>query len=39
MNENVEIDVKKLLKVLLKRLWIIVLCGVLVGGAVMAYTV
>lgn len=39
MNENVEVDVKKLLKVLLKRIWIIVLCAVLVGGAVLVYTV
>ena len=38
MNENVEIDVKKIFRVLLKRLWIIVLCAALVGGMMMVYT-
>ncbi len=39
MNENIEIDLKDLFKVILKRLWIVVLCAVLLGTAVLVYTV
>lgn len=38
MNENVEIDLRELLKALLKRAWLILLCAVIVGAAVFAYT-
>lgn len=38
MGETVELDLKELYKVLLKRAWIIVLCAVLVGASVFAYT-
>ena len=37
MNETVEIDFKKLLMVLLKRIWIIVLCAILVGSMTLVY--
>lgn len=39
MTENLEIDLKEMLRVLLKRAWIIVLCAVIVGASVFAYTV
>ena len=39
MTENVEIDLKEMLRSLWKRAWIIVLCAVIVGGAMLAYTV
>lgn len=39
MNETVEIDLRGLFKVLLKRAWIIVLCTVILGSAVLVYTV
>lgn len=38
MKETVEIDLRKLGKLLLKRIWIIVLCAVLVGAATLVYT-
>ena len=38
MNENVEIDLRELFSVLLKRLWFIFLCAVIVGVSVFAYT-
>lgn len=39
MNETVEIDLRGLFKVLLKRAWIIVLCAIILGSAVLMYTV
>ncbi len=39
MEENMELNMKDLSKTLLKRFWIIVLCAVLVGSAVLVYTV
>lgn len=40
MNENnVEIDLRELFIVLLKRTWIVVLCAVILGAAVLVYTV
>lgn len=39
MGESVEIDLRELFKVLLKRAWIIVLCAVIVGTSVLVYTV
>lgn len=39
MAETVEFDLREMFKVLLKRAWIVVLCAVIVGGAVLAYTV
>ena len=39
MTENVEIDLKEIMRVILKRAWIIVLCAVIVGASVLAYTV
>lgn len=38
MEETLEIDLREIFKVLLKRIWIILLCAVIVGGAVFAYT-
>lgn len=38
MNETKEIDFKKILKALLKRGWIIVLCAILVGAITLVYT-
>ena len=38
MNETREIDLKKMLKALLKRAWIIVLCAVLIGVGTLVYT-
>lgn len=39
MSENVEIDIRALLKVLMKKAWIIVLCAVIAGAAFLGYTV
>lgn len=39
MGETVELDLRELFKVLLKRAWIIILCAVIVGTAVLVYTV
>lgn len=39
MEETMEINLKEVCKALLKGAWIIMLCAVLVGGAVLAYTV
>lgn len=39
MNETVEINLKEIGHGLLKRAWIIVLCAVLVGAAVLIYTI
>lgn len=39
MAETVEIDLRELFKVLLKRAWIVVLCAVIVGTSVLVYTV
>lgn len=38
MNETVEIDLREIGKLLLKRAWLIVLCAVMVGGMALAYT-
>lgn len=38
MEETLEIDLREVFKVLLKRIWIILLCAVIVGGSVYAYT-
>ena len=38
MNENIEINLKDLFRVVLKRLWIVVLCAVVLGAAVFVYT-
>lgn len=39
MNETIELDLREIGLVLLKRIWIIMLCAVLVGTAVLVYTV
>ena len=39
MDEALELDMKEFLKVLAKRAWIIILCAVITGAAVLAYTV
>ena len=39
MAETVEFDLREMFKVLLKRAWIVVLCAVIVGAAVLVYTV
>lgn len=39
MKENVELDLQELFKVLLKRVWVILLCAVIVGASVLVYTV
>ena len=39
MAETVEIDLREMFKILLKRAWIVVLCAVIVGAAVLTYTV
>lgn len=39
MEEQKEINLQEVFKALLKNAWIIMLCAVLVGGAVLAYTV
>ncbi len=38
MNKNMEINIVELLKVLVRRIWIVVLCAVLAGSAMFAYT-
>ena len=38
MEQKLEINLRDIFKVLLKRLWIIALCAILVGGAVLMYT-
>lgn len=38
MKENIEFDVRGLVKLLLKRAWIIVLCALLGGGTALLYT-
>lgn len=39
MEQNLEINLREVCKVLLKRMWIIALCAILVGGSVLMYTV
>lgn len=39
MTESVEIDLRELFNVLLKRAWIVILCAVIVGTSVLVYTV
>lgn len=39
MNETVEIDLREIGMLLLKRAWLIVLCAVLLGGMALGYTV
>lgn len=39
MEEQMDINLREVFKALLKSAWIIMLCAVLVGGAVLAYTV
>ena len=39
MNETVEIDLREIGRLLLKRAWLIVLCAVMLGGFALAYTV
>lgn len=39
MEEALEIDIRELLRVLAKRAWIIILCAVITGAAVLVYTV
>ena len=39
MNQTIEIDLKTIAKVLLKRIWIILLCAALVGSATLVYTI
>lgn len=39
MRETVEFDLRNLFRVLIKRLWIIFLCMVIVGASVLVYTV
>lgn len=38
MKEAMELDLKEIFRVLLKRAWIIILCAVLVGGLTLGYT-
>ena len=38
MEQNLEIDLKEIVKVVVKRVWIICLCAVLVGTATLVYT-
>lgn len=38
MNENIELDLRDIFKVLLKRAWIIVLCAVILATSVCVYT-
>ena len=38
MEQKMEINLRDIFKVLLKRLWIIALCAILVGGVVLMYT-
>jgi capsular polysaccharide biosynthesis protein len=39
MNETVEFDLRDLVTTIVKRIWIVVLCAVIVGASVLAYTV
>ena len=39
MEQNLEIDLRDVFKVVAKRIWIILLCAILIGGAVLAYTI
>lgn len=39
MEQTMEINLQDILKVLVKRIWIVLLCAVLVGSAVLVYTV
>lgn len=39
MGEAVELNLREMYKILLKRAWIIILCAILVGASVFAYTV
>lgn len=39
MNETVEIDLKDFLRVVLKKLWLVALCAVVLAGLVLGYTV
>lgn len=39
MNETVEIDLREIFRLLLKRAWLIVLCAVLLGALALGYTV
>lgn len=39
MGEHVEIDIRALMKALMKKAWIIVLCAVIAGAAFLGYTV
>lgn len=39
MNETVEFDLRELAKTIAKRIWIVVLCAVIVGASVLVYTV
>lgn len=39
MNETIEIDLREIGRVLLKRVWIILLCAVIAGAAMLFYTV
>ncbi len=39
MNETVEFDLRELVNTIIKRIWIVVLCAVIVGTSVLVYTV
>lgn len=39
MNETMEIDLREVGKTIIKRIWIIALCAVIVGASVLVYTV
>ena len=39
MNETIELDLKEIGMVLIKRLWVIILCAAIVGLSVLTYTV
>ncbi len=39
MDKTVELDLREFLRVLLKRIWIVILCAVVFGASVYAYTV
>lgn len=39
MNETVEFDLRELVKTVAKRIWIVVLCAVIVGMSVLVYTI
>lgn len=39
MNETVEFDLREFAKIIAKRVWIIMLCAVIVGASVLIYTV